>query len=189
MPSQEVLYVQTPFSARRWLALCGLVTVLILAFLAVISPPQQLPVIAYKAGLVSFAACLGVWIDRAVFPVRPTVGLPENRLAPQSDADGGDDEVDFEICTGYLRAFVVATIRRGIMVGMVILGMCLGLCHAYRSQKRLPPAPRRFAGVGVRRWRGHRRIGTVFGLIAFFAGDAKAAEVQIPAPRSNTGRR
>ena len=43
------------FSARRWLALCGLVTVLILAFLAVISP-QQLPVIAYKAGLVSFAA-------------------------------------------------------------------------------------------------------------------------------------
>ena len=47
------------FSARRWLALCGLVTVLILAFLAVISP-QQLPVIAYKAGLVSFAACLGV---------------------------------------------------------------------------------------------------------------------------------
>ena len=30
------------FSARRWLALCGLVTVLILAFLAVISP-QQLP--------------------------------------------------------------------------------------------------------------------------------------------------
>ena len=34
------------FSARRWLALCGFVTVLILAFLAVISP-QQLPVIAY----------------------------------------------------------------------------------------------------------------------------------------------
>ena len=91
------------FSARRWLALCGLVTVLILAFLAVISP-QQLPVIAYKAALVSFAACVGVWL-----------------------ADGGDDEVDFEICAGYLRAFTVATIRRGIMVGMVILGMCLGL--------------------------------------------------------------
>ena len=35
------------FSARRWLALCGLVTALILAFLAVVSP-QQLPVIAYN---------------------------------------------------------------------------------------------------------------------------------------------
>ena len=60
------------FSARRWLALCGLVTGLILAFLAVVSP-QQLPVIAYKAALVSFAACVGVWLDRAVFPyARPS---------------------------------------------------------------------------------------------------------------------
>ena len=114
------------FSASRWLALCGLVTVLILAFLAVISP-QQLPVIAYKAGLVSFAACLGVWIDRAVFPYARPSGYLKTDWLRNPDADGGDDEVDFEICTGYLRAFVVATIRRGIMVGMVILGMCLGL--------------------------------------------------------------
>ena len=99
------------FSARRWLALCGFVTVLLLAFLAVISP-QQLPVIAYKSALVSFAACIGVWIDRAIFPyARPSGYL----------------KTDFEICAGYLRAFTVATIRRGIMVGMVILGMCLGL--------------------------------------------------------------
>jgi hypothetical protein len=114
------------FSARRWLALCGLVTVLILAFLAVISP-QQLPVIAYKAGLVSFAACLGVWIDRAVFPYARPSGYLKTDWLRNPDADGGDDEVDFEICAGYLRAFTVATIRRGIMVGMVILGMCLGL--------------------------------------------------------------
>ena len=105
------------FSARRWLALCGLVTVLILAFLAVISP-QQLPVIAYKAGLVSFAACIPY--------ARPSGYLKKDWLR-DPDADGGDDEVDFEICAGYLRAFTVATIRRGIMVGMVILGMCLGL--------------------------------------------------------------
>ena len=110
------------FSARRWLALCGLVTVLILAFLAVISP-QQLPVIAYKAGLVSF----GVWIDRAIFPYARPSGYLKKDWLRDPDADGGDDEVDFEICAGYLRAFTVATIRRGIMVGMVILGMCLGL--------------------------------------------------------------
>ena len=114
------------FSARRWLALCGLITVLILAFLAVISP-QQLPVIAYKAGLVSFAACIGVWIDRAIFPYARPSGYLKKDWLRDPDADGGDDEVDFEICAGYLRAFTVATIRRGIMVGMVILGMCLGL--------------------------------------------------------------
>ena len=114
------------FSARRWLALCGFVTVLILPFLAVISP-QQLPVIAYKAALVSFAACVGVWLDRAVFPYARPSGYLKKDWLRDPDADGGDDEVDFEICAGYLRAFTVATIRRGIMVGMVILGMCLGL--------------------------------------------------------------
>ena len=114
------------FSARRWLALCGLVTALILAFLAVVSP-QQLPVIAYKAALVSFAACVGVWLDRAVFPYARPSGYLKKDWMRNPDADGGEDEVDFEICTGYFRVFAIATIRRGIMVGMVILGMCLGL--------------------------------------------------------------
>ncbi|MFQ9869064.1 MAG: putative holin [Bilophila wadsworthia] len=69
------------FSARRWLALCGLVTVLILAFLAVISP-QQLPVIAYKAGLVSFAAHRRG--STGPFSLCPTVGVSEKGLAPRS---------------------------------------------------------------------------------------------------------
>ena len=103
------------FSARRWLALCGFVTVLLLAFLA------------YKSALVSFAACIGVWIDRAIFPYARPSGYLKTDWLNNPDADGGDDDVDFEICAGYLRAFTVATIRRGIMVGMVILGMCLGL--------------------------------------------------------------
>ena len=114
------------FSARRWLALCGLITILILGILAAISP-QQLPVIAYKAALVSFAACMGVWIDRAVFPYARPSGYLKKDWLRNPDADGGDDEVDFEVCRDYLRTFSIATIRRGIMVGMVILGMCLGL--------------------------------------------------------------
>ena len=68
------------FSARRWLALCGLVTGLILAFLAVVSP-QQLPVIAYKAALVSFAACVGVWLDPGGLSLRPPVRVSEKGLA------------------------------------------------------------------------------------------------------------
>lgn len=114
------------FSARRWLTLCGLVTMLILALLAAISP-QQLPVIAYKAALVSFAACVGVWLDRAIFPYARPSGYLRRDWVRDPDADGGDDEPDFEICGNYIRPFAVATIRRGIIVGMVILGMCLGL--------------------------------------------------------------
>ena len=65
---QEVSHVQKAVFSPSLARLCGFITVLILAFLAVISP-QQLPVIAYKSALVSFAACIGVWIDRAIFPM------------------------------------------------------------------------------------------------------------------------
>ena len=76
------------FSARRWLALCGFITVLILAFLAVISP-QQLPVIAYKSALVSFAACIGVWIDRAIFPYARPSGYLKTDWLNNPDATAG----------------------------------------------------------------------------------------------------
>ena len=114
------------FSARRWLTVFGVVTVCIFVFLAALSP-QQLPVIAYKAGLVSFAACVGVWLDRAIFPYARPSGYLKTDWLKNPDAAGDDDEVDFEICEGYVRPFAVATIRRGIIVGGVILGMCLGL--------------------------------------------------------------
>ena len=114
------------FSARRWLAFFGIVTVLILAFLAVLSP-QQLPVIAYKAGLVSFAACIGVWLDRAIYPYARPSGYLKTDWRQDPDAAGNDGVPDFEICDRYIRPFTVATIRRGIIVGSVVLGMCLGL--------------------------------------------------------------
>ena len=127
MKSQEDFFMfKHLFSARRWLAFFGVVTVLILAFLAVLSP-QQLPVIAYKAGLVSFAACVGVWLDRAIFPYARPSGYLKTDWLKNPDADGDDGVPDFEICDRYIRPFAVATIRRGIIVGSVVLGMCLGL--------------------------------------------------------------
>ena len=114
------------FSARRWLVFFGVVTVLLLAFLMVLSP-LQLPIIVYKAALVSFAACVGVWLDRAIFPYARPSGYLKTDWRQDPDAAGDDGVPDFEICSQYLVPFAVATIRRGIIVGGVILGMCLGL--------------------------------------------------------------
>ena len=114
------------FSARRWLALCGLITVFLLAVLALLSP-QQLPVILYKAALAAFAVCVGVWLDRAVFPYARPSGYLKTDWLQHPDAAGDDGKPDFEICEQYFRPFAVATIRRGIIVGAVVLGICLGL--------------------------------------------------------------
>lgn len=114
------------FSSRHWLTACGLATVLIFALLAAVSP-QQLPVAAYKTGLVLFAGLVGHWLDRALFPYADPAGYLKDNWKQRPDADGGVDRVDYEICEGYFVPFAVATIRRGIMVGLAVLGMCLGL--------------------------------------------------------------
>ena len=114
------------FSSRYWLVACTVATALIFAFLAAVSP-QQIPVVVYKTGLVLFAGLVGHWLDRALFPYADPAGYLKGNWKQKTDADGGVDRVDYEICEGYFRPFAVATIRRGIMVGMVILGMCLGL--------------------------------------------------------------
>lgn len=70
------------FSARRWLALCGLITVLLLAVLALLSP-QQLPVILYKAALRLCRVRRRLARPSRV-PLCPSVRLLEDRLAATS---------------------------------------------------------------------------------------------------------
>lgn len=114
------------FSSRYWLIACGLFTALLFGLLALLAP-QQLPVIAYKAALALFAGLVGHWLDRALFPYADPAGYLADDWRKRPDADGGYEHVDYEVCDGYQRPFTVATIRRGIIVGAVILGVCLGL--------------------------------------------------------------
>lgn len=103
-----------------WLILA----VLLLACIAVVSP-AQLPVVLYKACLVALAVVLAYWLDRTLFPY----ARPDGYL--QTDWRHGTDEpqyeADYPVVPNYWREFCTAQIRRAIIVGCVVLGMCVGL--------------------------------------------------------------
>lgn len=103
-----------------WLLLAAI----LLACIAVIAPPQ-LPVVLYKASLVSLAAVLGYWLDRALFPY----ARPDGYLARdwRFGTDEPEDGVDYPVVAGYIRVFTAAMIRRALIVGCVVLGIAAGL--------------------------------------------------------------
>ena len=102
-----------------------LLAIALLALIALVSP-VQLPVVAYKAALITLAAVLGYWLDRVLFPY----ARPDSYLF--RDWRHGTDEpvgdVDFPVAKPeYIRAFCVAQIRRAIIVGSVVIGVAAGL--------------------------------------------------------------
>lgn len=103
-----------------WLLLAAL----LLVGIAIIAP-AQLPVVLYKASLVSLAAVLGYWLDRALFPyARPDSYLRQDwRLG----TDEPEHDADFPVVPTYHRVFVAAQIRRALVVAAVVIGMAAGL--------------------------------------------------------------
>ena len=78
-----------------------LITLVLLICLALVAP-TKLPVVLYKAGLVTLGGVLGYWIDRALFPyARPNQVMRTERA--------------------------MAGIRRALVVLACILGLTLGL--------------------------------------------------------------
>ena len=101
-----------------------LLSVLLLAALAVVSP-VQLPVALYKLTLIALAAVVGYWLDRALFPyARPDGYLVRDWRFGTEEPEG---DVDYPVVTHYIRAFTAAMIRRALIVGCVVLGMAAGL--------------------------------------------------------------
>ena len=83
-----------------------IITALLLVSVLLISP-AQLPVIIYKASLVTLAAILGYWIDYLLFPhMRPGIN------------DGNDQDP-------IIRSSIA--IRRALIILATILGMSLAL--------------------------------------------------------------
>lgn len=96
----------------------------LLAAIAVLSP-VQLPVVLYKAALISLAAVLGYWLDRALFPyARPDSYLERDWRLGTDEPEG---DADYRVASGYERAFTAAMLRRSIVVGCVVIGVALGL--------------------------------------------------------------
>lgn len=99
--------------------------VLLLAVIAVVSP-AQLPVVLYKAALITLAAVIGYWLDRVLFPYARPDGFLWRDWRKGTDEPEGD--VDFPIAnTEYMAAYCVAQLRRAVVVGCVVLGIAAGL--------------------------------------------------------------
>jgi len=103
-----------------WLIAAALLVIAI----AVISP-QQLPIALYKLNLISLAAVVAYWLDRALFPY----ARPDSYL--QTDWRKGTnepyDEADYRVVAGYEQVFAAALIRRALIVIGVVVGVALGL--------------------------------------------------------------
>ena len=82
------------------------VSIMLLSAVFIISPPQ-IPVIIYKASLVTLAAILGYWIDYLLFP----------HMRPGNAEKTGQDPM--------IRASIA--IRRAIIIFGTILGMSMAL--------------------------------------------------------------
>jgi len=114
-----------PFHRRlprltSWLTLAALLAVLI----ALVSP-AQLSVVAYKLALISLAAVVAYWLDRALFPY----ARPDGYLVMDWRCGnlGASQRVDYPIADGYAWAFIGSTLRRAIIVAGVVIGVALGL--------------------------------------------------------------
>ena len=101
-----------------------LLSVLLLAALAVVSP-VQLPVALYKLTLIALAAVVGYWLDRALFPYARPDGYLQRDWRYGTDEPEGD--VDYPVVQAYIRVFTAAMLRRAIVVGCVVLGIAAGL--------------------------------------------------------------
>lgn len=87
--------------------------------------PVQLPVVAYKLSLISLAAVLAYWLDRALFPyARPDSYLVKDWRKGCVERDNAPD---FAIVAEYHWAFIGACLRRAIVVLAVVIGVALGL--------------------------------------------------------------
>ncbi|WP_088158728.1 putative holin [Achromobacter xylosoxidans] len=101
-----------------------IVLAILLALAIMIVSPAQLPVVVYKLSLISLAAVAAYWLDRALFPyARPDSYLVTDWRCGRA----GMQPVDYPIVDGYMWPFVLATIRRAIIVAGVVIGVALGL--------------------------------------------------------------
>lgn len=105
-----------------------LVAALVLLLTVAATAWHQLPVVIYKLALVSLAAVVGYWLDRALFPyARPDSFLVNDwRITPVSET-GSLGAVDYPIVGGYQAIYAAAMYRRAIIVAAVVIGTAVGL--------------------------------------------------------------
>jgi len=110
--------------------LTSLCLVSVLLFIACLITQEQLPgsliaVSLYKLHMASLAGWAGYWLDRLTFPyARPHELLHAADDVADHGAPAGDDAG--LICTGFSYGAEQAMLRRAIIIGACVIGICLG---------------------------------------------------------------
>lgn len=123
--------MSVPFTKRfPRLTTFVLLAIIFLVLIAIVSP-VQLPVVLYKMALISLAAVLGYWLDRALFPyARPHGYLVDDWRKPcQPDTRKSLElqDPDFPVLHNHHLLFIGSTLRRAIIIFAVVIGVALGL--------------------------------------------------------------
>ena len=106
------------------LAMWLVLSFVLVAALVVLSP-SKLPIGLYKLTLISLAAVVAYWLDRALFPyARPDSYLKRDW---RHGNDEPEDQADYEVVPGYELIFSYAMLRRALVVVAVVIGVALGL--------------------------------------------------------------
>ena len=121
------LWLRGPRSSLWLIATAVLIA---LVFLTAPPPGTELQVALWrlalhKASLISLAAVMGYWLDRALYPyARPDSFLVRDWRYGTNEPTG---EADYPVVEGYMFAYCTAMIRRAITVAAVVIGMALGM--------------------------------------------------------------
>lgn len=101
-----------------------IIATIALAIIIGLLSPQQLPVSLYKLSLVTMAAVVAYWLDRALFPY----ARPASYLSSADWRKDGPtcDDADHVIVTGYELVFAAAMLRRALIVAGAMLAIGLG---------------------------------------------------------------
>lgn len=86
--------------------------------------PKNLPVVVYKALLISIAVVHGYLIDRALFPYGSPAGYLQERFHKHSFLPA---VADYAIVRGYKSEFRSACLRRAVIVAAVMLAYAWGM--------------------------------------------------------------
>lgn len=121
-------------------ALLFLTMTFLFAFLSYFHP-ENVNIILYKITLVFFAGFAGFWLDNAVFPFARPIDYENMYSQTCSGIDAvavedGDSNCEIKEYASsaklkafdmYLKLFIPACYRRAFIIGVCIIGVCLGL--------------------------------------------------------------
>lgn len=112
--SAHAYLISSRMSATFWISV-------VLTLAIAVFAPQQLQISLYKLSLITTAAWVAYWIDRALFPyARP------DRFLPLPDDTSSASAPGLSITREQAIAFSASLLRRALIISAAMIGVALG---------------------------------------------------------------